>query len=101
MIKSYYFYNGLIIRPNLFINKNKIHFLSFNFKILYARGLVFNFFCYYYKFLFKAKILKNAKSEILTYFSNIKNIKKLIFLTFGAKKIFNCYKQAFVKALIL
>ena len=39
--------------------------------------------------LFKFNILKNNKSENLTYILNIETIKKLIFLNFGNKDIFN------------
>ena len=46
-------------------------------------------------------LLKNNKSKNLKHILNIKAIKKSIFLTFNAKKIFNNLKQAFIKVLIL
>lgn len=51
------------------------------------------------KNLFKAKSLKNTKSEITTYI-NIKTIRELMFLTFGTKKTFNYLQQTFIKASI-
>lgn len=41
---------------------------------------------------FKFKKSKNDKSRILIYFSNIKAIRKSIFLTSNAKKAFNYLK---------
>lgn len=47
--------------------------------------------------LSKSKILKNSKYKELTY---IKATEKPLFLTFTAKKVLNCLKQAFIKVLI-
>lgn len=51
--------------------------------------------------LSKIKKLKNAKSKISTHFSNIRAIKKLTFLIFSIKEVFNRLIQAFMKVLIL
>ena len=48
-----------------------------------------------------ANLSKNNKSKNLTYISNIGAIRKSIFLTSNAKKIFNYLKQVFIKAPIL
>ena len=45
--------------------------------------------------------LNNNKSKNLMHISNIRAIKKSIFLNPNAKKVFNYLKQAFIKALIL
>lgn len=47
---------------------------------------------------FKAKKSKNTKFKILTQFSNIKAMKKPIFLILSIKKTLNHLKQAFIKA---
>lgn len=52
------------------------------------------------KNLSKFKELKNNQSNNLTYISNIKAMKKSIFLIFNINKIFNCLKQIFIKAFI-
>ena len=46
------------------------------------------------------KSSKNNKSKNLTYILNIRATKKLTFLIFNAKKVFNYLKQLFIKALI-
>ena len=50
---------------------------------------------------FKFNQLKNNEFKKLIYVLNIKAKKKLIFLTFNTKKIFNFLRLAFIKALIL
>lgn len=52
-----------------------------------------------FRTLFKFKKLKNKKIKILIY-TNIKVIKKPIFLIFITKKVFNYLKQVYIKALI-
>lgn len=52
------------------------------------------------KNLSKFKELKNNQSNNLTYISNIKAMKKSIFLIFNINKIFNCLKQIFIIAFI-
>ena len=51
-----------------------------------------------FKILFRAKNLKNKKFKNGTY---IKAVEKLFFLIFDAKKAFNHFWQAFIKASIL
>lgn len=50
--------------------------------------------------LSKTKKIKNAKSKISTHFSNMRAIKKLTFLIFSTKEVFNRLMQAFIKVLI-
>ena len=50
--------------------------------------------------LFKSNKLKNNKSKKLIYISNIRVMRKIIFLILNVKEFFNCLKQAIIKALI-
>lgn len=50
--------------------------------------------------LSKSKNLQNNKSENQTYIPNIKAILKPIFLILNVKKIFNFFKQVFIKVSI-
>ena len=52
------------------------------------------------KNLSRSKKSKNKNSRNWTYLTNMKTIKKPIFLTFNTKKVFNHLKQVFIKAQI-
>lgn len=62
-------------------------------------GFIKTKFIFSNKLLSKFKNLKNKKSKNLIYI-NIRTTRKLIFLTFSAKKTFNHLQQIFIKALI-